>query len=94
MKHWLTSHEELLAPQKFEFSIVRTFKDPLTWQLSEAIRIERRGESILNSKAEFSRCRVPRLVIDLEVWQNKSKIEQMKEAGPEGWKEDHIVQGD
>ena len=44
IKHWLTSHEDLLAPPKFKFKIVRSFQDPLTRQLSEAVRIELRGE--------------------------------------------------
>ena len=47
--------------------------DPLSRQLAEAVRIERRGLEILNSKSEFSRCRVPRLVINLEEWRSKSK---------------------
>ena len=47
--------------------------DPLSRQLAEAVRIERRGLEILNSKNEFSQCRVPRLVINLEEWRLKSK---------------------
>ena len=74
VKHWLTSHEELLAPPPFKFKIVKTFQDPLTRQLAEAVRIELRGEGILNSKAEFSCCRVPRLRIDMEGW--KEKVEK------------------
>ena len=35
--------------------------------------IQRRGLEILNSKSEFSRCRVPRPVINLEEWRSKSK---------------------
>ena len=73
VKHWISSHDDLESPPKFEFKIVSSFKDPLTRQLSEAIRIERRGDSILNSKAEFNRCRIPRLVIDLEAWKSKKK---------------------
>ena len=34
IKHWLTSHEELLAPPAFKFKIVKTFQDPLTRQLA------------------------------------------------------------
>ena len=41
--------------------------------MAKAVRIERRGLEILNSKSEFSRCRVPRLVINLEEWKTKSK---------------------
>ena len=72
IKHWISSHEDLLAPPKFKFKIVKTFQDPLTRQLAEAVRIELRGEDILNSKSEFSRCRVPRLRIDMEGWQKKT----------------------
>ena len=82
VKHWISSHEDLKSPPKFEFKIVSSFKDPLTRQLSEAIRIERRGDSILNSKAEFNRCRIPRLVIDLEAW--KSKKQELDPASREG----------
>ena len=71
IKHWLTSHEELLAQPTFKFKIVETFQDPLTRQLAEVVRIELRGEDILNSKAEFSRCRVPRLRIDMEGWKER-----------------------
>ena len=68
VKHWITSHEEQLAPPKFIFKIVKSFHDPLTSHLAEAVRIDLRGENILNFKAEYSRCRVPRLRVDLEGW--------------------------
>ena len=68
VKHWLSSHEDLLEPPQFRFSIIKTFQDPLTRQLSEAVRIERRGEEILNSKAEFSRCRVFSLSLSLSLY--------------------------
>ena len=44
VKHWLTSHEEQLAPPKFIFKIVKSFQDPLTCQLAEAVRIDLGGE--------------------------------------------------
>ena len=45
----------------FRFKIISTFNDPLTRQLGESVRIDRRGTDILNSKSEYSRYRVPRL---------------------------------
>ena len=45
-----------------------SFSDPLTCQLAEAVRIEHRGADILNSKSEFSRCKIPRLRLDIEEW--------------------------
>ena len=43
IKHWQLEHKDLDAPPRFKFSIVNTFKDPLTRQLAESVRIERRG---------------------------------------------------
>ena len=68
-----------MAPPKFKFKIVITFKDPLTRQLSEAVRIELRGDEILISKAEYSRCRVPRLRVDMH--QRGKWKEQCQRAG-------------
>ena len=47
--------------------VVKYCKTPLSRQIGEAVRIRRRGGegSILNSKAEYSRCRIPRLVVEL-----------------------------
>ena len=39
------------------------------------MRIELRGEKILNSKTDYSRCRVPRLTVDLEGWTTSKKVE-------------------
>ena len=55
---------------------MRSFQDPLSRQLSEAVRIDLRGEGILNSKGEFNRCKVPRLTVDLEGWTKKKKVEE------------------
>ena len=52
VKHWLLEHPEM------KFKIVSTFHDPLTRQLAESVRIKRRVPAILNSKSEYSRCKV------------------------------------
>ena len=88
LKHWVLDHPELDAPPKFKFKLISSFADPLTRQISEAVRIEQRGELILNSKSEFNRCRVPRLKIDMEGWkagkerEKQEKIRKAKEAEP------------
>jgi hypothetical protein len=58
--------------------VVGSFKDALSRQLSEAVRIDLRGGGVLNSKTEYSRCRVPRLVVDMEEWRKK-KMEERKD---------------
>ena len=72
-KHWVLDHPELSSPPQFKFTIVASFQDLLTRQTAESVRIERGGEAILNSKSEYSRCRVPRLRIDMEGWKKKTK---------------------
>ena len=47
VNHWLNSHEEQLAPPKFIFKIVKSFQDPLTRQLAEAVRIDFGGREHL-----------------------------------------------
>ena len=59
-------HANLEEPPRFKFRLIKSFKDPMSRQLAEAVRIELRGSDILNSKAEFNRSRVPRLRVDME----------------------------
>ena len=51
--HWALEHPEVGGDPQFRFKIVATFSDPLTRQLAEAVRIEKRGPEILNSKSEY-----------------------------------------
>ena len=65
-KHQEQAHADEEEPPKFIMRVVRFCKTPLSRQIGEAVRIRRRGGegSILNSKAEYSRCRIPRLVVE------------------------------
>ena len=63
VKHWKLDHPEFEAPPVFKFKMLSSFQDPLTRQLAESVRIEREGSQILNSRSEYSRCRVPRLML-------------------------------
>ena len=80
MKHWVLDHTELDAPPRFKFKIISSFSDPLTRQISEAVKIEQRGEMILKTKSEFNLCRVPRLKIDMQGW--KAGKEREKQGKP------------
>ena len=83
-KHWKTSHPELPEAPQFTIKVVASFQDALSRQLSEAVRIDLRGSNILNSKSEYSRCRVPRLRIDKEEW----KVDEQKDAKEKKKKKD------
>ena len=45
-------------------------------QLCEAVRIDLRGAGVLNSKSEYSRCKVPRLTFEKEVWEGRQKNQE------------------
>ena len=69
VKHWLSDHAEEETRPDFKFKVVATFKDALTRQIAESVRIDRRGAGVLNSRTEYSRCRLPRLTIDRSEWE-------------------------
>ena len=69
-KHWLSCHRGEEKP-KFGVKIIKSFTSCMVRQLWECIRIRRRlqeqakGEvRLLNSKSEYSRCSLPRLVVE------------------------------
>ena len=49
---------------EFHFKVGKHFKSALSRQVGEAIRLERRGVSSLNSKGEYNRCKISRLVLE------------------------------
>jgi hypothetical protein len=53
VKHWMDRHSDMNQPPPFRFRVLRTFKDCLTRQLSEAININMSKDSLLNSKNEY-----------------------------------------
>jgi hypothetical protein len=76
-KHWAEHHPNESMP-RFSFKVIRTFQDCLTRQVAESVRIDRRGGCVLNSKTEFSRCKITRLVVDTSEWQEEGRTEQDK----------------
>ena len=64
----------------FVMRVVKNHRSALSRQIGEAVRIMRRGGegSILNSKSEFDRCKIPRLIVeeeDLEQIEREQKEE-------------------
>ena len=63
-KHTLTDHKEE-EKIKFEIEVTGKFKDALTRQANEAVRINsRKGTEILNSKCEFNHPPLVRVVVE------------------------------
>ena len=67
----------------FRFSIVRGFKDSLSRQVSESVRIDMR-KGVLNNKAVYSRNKLPRLEIQKTEWE---KEDEERRAMMLDWKE-------
>ena len=75
LKHWHDQHKDQEGAPRFCVRLVSSFGDALTRQISESVRIDLRGENVLNSRTEYSRCRIPRLTIDKEEWKKAKKKE-------------------
>ena len=63
VKHWMTTHPSLPEPPKMVFEIKGRFKDCLSRQITEALKISWSKDIILNSKAEYSHNSVSRLSV-------------------------------
>ena len=76
LKHWLEHHRDQEGHPRFIVKKVGCFADALTRQISESVRIDLRGGNVLNSKTEYSRCRLPRLTIYKEEWSSAKRKEK------------------
>ena len=73
IKHWQEHHGGSGDAPRFHFKLISSFQDALTRQVSEAVRIDLRGGGVLNSKSEYSRCKLPRLTIDRDTWNSQKQ---------------------
>jgi hypothetical protein len=78
IKHWLSNHPETLKRPQFKFTIIRNFKDCLSRQVAEAIRIHYSNDTLLNSKNEYNANCLTRLVVEESLIERK-KREQREE---------------
>ena len=75
VKHWARDHAKEEEMPHFMINIVGSCRDALSRQISEGVRIARRGANVLKSKSEYTRCKIPRLTIDVEDWERKIQEE-------------------
>ena len=87
LKHFLDCHEEeKLESMKFSMKIRTGAKSAFERQVTESVIIQQETSShnILNSKAEYNRCALPRLTTklgdkDFEAWKVEKQEEKKKE---------------
>ena len=76
-KHKQNEHEG--EEIKYRMEITKKFRDPLTRQANEAVRItSRKKNEILNSKTEFNHPQVARITVE----RNNKKFKNKNECGP------------
>ena len=81
VKHWMNSHPSLPSPPVMEFSVTGRFKDCLSRQIGEALRINYSKDVLLNSKGEYLCNTISRLTIEEGAWERKerSRLEEEQE---------------
>ena len=80
VKHWISSHPELLHPPLFSFKITQQFKDCMSRQIAEALRIQNSQDSLLNSKCEYLQNCITRLTVNEEDWERKERERREEET--------------
>ena len=87
LKHYILKHQDIkLDELEYGMRIRSTFRTALERQVGEAIAIsreKRNGTELLNSKAEFNRCKIHRL-------DTRTDKEKLKEISAENEKENRL----
>ena len=78
-QHWMNTHPTLPSPPKMEFSIISRFRDCLSRQIGEALRINFSKDVLLNSKAEYLSNSVNRLTVKEDPWEMKERARKEEE---------------
>ena len=78
VKHWFLDHPGEGSLPNFQFRVIGKYKDCLTRQIKEAIRVQNRPNN-LNSKGEWGGGTIPRLVVEKAEWERKKEeVEKTK----------------
>jgi hypothetical protein len=73
VKHWINTHPELPSPPEMIFSITGRYRNCLSRQVGEALRIHYSQDNILNSKSEYRSNTITRLAIEEDAWERRER---------------------
>ena len=79
VKHWMSKHPENNILPPFRFKIVQQYRDCLSRQIGEAMRIFYSKDSLLNSKNEYLQNCISRITINEESWERKTRERREEE---------------
>ena len=71
VKNWMKDHRDERIRPPFAFRIVKRYKDCLSRQVREAIKILHTGDNILKSKPEDLSKNISRLTVMEDDWEKK-----------------------
>ena len=75
----MNSHPALPSPPKMDFSITSRFRDCLSRQIGEALRINLSRDNLLNSKAEYMANSLTRITMKEDPWEMKERTRKEEE---------------
>ena len=76
VKHWMQHHAEDDQMPPFTFTILKSFKDRLSRQVTEAIKIHYTKDFILNRKNEYNINHLSRVVVEEDAFLKKKRARQ------------------
>jgi hypothetical protein len=80
VKHWIQEHPAARKRPEFEFSILGVYRDCLSRQVAEALRIFYSDAHLLNSKNEYLANCLTRITVDEDKYERKKRerLEDLK----------------
>ena len=79
VKHWMNFHPVLPNPPETDFTISARFKDCLSRQIGEALKINFSKDILLNSKSEYNNNSLNRISIQEDAWERRERGRQEEE---------------
>ena len=73
VKHWMEEHPEMTAMPPWRFKTLRTFKDCLRRQLTEAVAISLSSDFLLNGKCDYLANCISRVTVDEDEYDKKKR---------------------
>jgi hypothetical protein len=89
VKRWMQHHAEYDAMPHFIFNILLSFRDCLSRQVAEAIRIHYSKDTLLNSKNEYGSNHLARVMVEEDAYSKKKRVrqEEMEEVMERRWEQ-------
>ena len=79
VKHWMNTHPEENIQPPFRIKMIKRYRDCLSRQIGEALRIYYSKDQLLNSKNEYVQNCISRVVANEESWQRRERERKEEE---------------